>query len=151
MYIWLSNGSFNNTDRVIRYTVYNMSNSIKTFLSDLFAFIFNIVMWIPCSFLRKIVCKLTMMEYHFSSKLRRNVDIRSPYRIRIGHNSHINKNVVLDGRGGLSIGNNVDIAQDVNIWTEQHDYNSEHFSAITDEVVIEDYVWMHRGQQFFLV
>lgn len=44
--------------------------------------------------------------------------------------------------GGVIIGNNVDIAQEVNIWTEQHDYNSPDFVSIEKPVVIEDYAWI---------
>lgn len=44
--------------------------------------------------------------------------------------------------GGVKIGNNVDIAQEVNIWTEQHDYNSATYASTGGEVVIEDYVWI---------
>ena len=119
-----------------------MINYIKGFLSDLFALCISLIMWIPCSFLRKLTCKLVMKEFHFSSKLRRNVDLRTPYRISIGINTNINKRVVLDGRGALRIGNHVDVAQDVHIWTEQHDYNSKSFAAVNARVVIEDYVWI---------
>lgn len=72
----------------------------------------------------------------------RNVDIRSPYRIEIGEHCTVNKRVVLDGRGGLKIGKNVDIAQEVNIWSLQHDYNSPTYSTKRGIVVIEDYVWL---------
>ena len=75
-------------------------------------------------------------------KFARNLDIRSPYRISIGNHVHINKNVLLDGRDSLTIGNNVDIAQEVNIWTMQHDYNDPQYKAVGKPVVIEDYVWI---------
>lgn len=45
-------------------------------------------------------------------------------------------------KGGVIIGNNVDIAQETNIWTEQHDYNSPTYASVCEEVVIEDYVWI---------
>lgn len=77
-----------------------------------------------------------------SSSIHRNVDLRSPYRISVGTHTNINKKCVLDGRGGLTIGNNVDIAQEVNIWTEQHDYNSPNYQSVNKSVVIEDYVWI---------
>ena len=54
----------------------------------------------------------------------------------------INKYVVLDGRGGLTIGSNVDVAQDTFIWTAQHDYNCDYHKYIHGSVVIEDYVWL---------
>lgn len=43
---------------------------------------------------------------------------------------------------GVIIGNNVDIAQDTNIWIEQHDYNSPTYKSVCKEVIIEDYVWL---------
>ena len=73
----------------------------------------------------------------------KGLDVRSPYRISIGDYCRINKNVLLDGRGkGLTIGNNVDIAQEVNIWTLQHDYNDPMYKAVGKSVVIEDYAWI---------
>ena len=83
-----------------------------------------------------------MKRFDASSAIYRNVDLRSPYRIVVGAHTNINKRCVLDGRGGLKIGNNVDIAQETNIWTEQHDYNSPTYKSVCKEVVIEDYVWL---------
>lgn len=79
-----------------------------------------------------------------SSSVFRNVDFRSPYRISIGSHTNINKSCVIDGRSyeGVRIGNNVDIAQEVNIWTEQHDYDSPTYATIDAPVIIEDYVWI---------
>lgn len=99
-------------------------------------------MWLPCHPLRRIICKICMRNFGWSSAVYRNVDFRSPYRIKIGEHTNINKRCVIDGRGGLTIGNNVDIAQDVYIWTEQHDYNSSTFDSISAPIVIEDYVWV---------
>ena len=83
-----------------------------------------------------------MKSFGVSSAIYRKVDIKSPYRITIGNNTIINKGVLLDGRCSLTIGNNVDIAQDVYIWTEQHDYNSPDYRAVGKPVVINDYVWI---------
>lgn len=115
---------------------------MRDFFSDIIHFIIQIIMWMPCHPLRRLMCKLMMSHFDTSSSIRRNVDIRSPQRIYIGKNNTINKNVVLDGRKGLKIGNNVDIAQDVYIWTEQHDYDNPDYKAIGQTVIIEDYVWI---------
>ena len=73
----------------------------------------------------------------------RNLDVRSPWNIKIGNNCIINKKVLLDGRGGmLKIGNNVDIALEVQIWTLSHDINGEKHNPIGADVIIEDYVWI---------
>ena len=99
-------------------------------------------MWLPCHPLRRLACRLLMKRFDASSAIYRNVDLRSPYRIVVGAHTNINKRCVLDGRGGVIIGNNVDIAQETNIWTEQHDYNSPTYKPVCKEVIIEDYVWL---------
>ena len=115
---------------------------MKDFISGLYHFIIDIIMWLPCHPLRRLACCLLMKRFDASSAIYRNVDLRSPYRIVVGAHTNINKRCVLDGRGGLKIGNNVDIAQETNIWTEQHDYNSPTYKAICKAVVIDDYVWL---------
>ena len=99
-------------------------------------------MWLPCHPLRRAVCKLFMRRFGRSSAIYRNVDIRTPKNISIGSDTIINKKCVIDGRGGLYVGNNVDIAQEVCIWTEQHDYNSPIYASVCKPVIIEDYVWV---------
>lgn len=115
---------------------------MRMFVSGLFHFLVGIIMWIPCHPLRRMFCKVVMKKFDMSSAVYRNVDMRSPQRISVGSYTNINKESLLDGRGGLTIGNNVDIAQQTNIWTEQHDYNNPNYSAMSSPVVIEDYVWL---------
>lgn len=73
----------------------------------------------------------------------RGVEFIVPNNIYIGNNVVINKYVLLDGRGGkLLIGNNVDIAREVNIWTLEHDPNDDYHSTKGGDVIIEDFVWI---------
>lgn len=115
---------------------------MKNFISGLYHFIIDIIMWFPCHPLRRLACRLLMKRFDASSAIYRNVDLRSPYRIIVGAHTNINKRCVLDGRGGLKIGDNVDIAQETNIWTEQHDYNDPTYKSVCKEVIIDDYVWL---------
>lgn len=115
---------------------------MSNFISGLYHFIIEIIMWLPCHPLRRLSCRLLMKRFDSSSTIYRNVDLRSPYRIIVGAHTNINKRCVLDGRGGLTIGSNVDIAQETNIWTEQHDYNDPIYKSVCKEVIIEDYVWL---------
>jgi len=65
------------------------------------------------------------------------------HNIYVGDNCMINKKVLLDGRGGkLLIGNNVDIGQEVNIWTLGHDPHDDYYASAGGDVIIEDYVWI---------
>lgn len=115
---------------------------MKELISELYHFSIRIMMWIPLHIVRKITCAVFFKRFSLSSSIRRKVDIRCPYRISKGKYCNINKACVLDGRGGLTIGNCVDIAQEVNIWSEQHDYNDPSFRSLEAPVYIEDYVWI---------
>ncbi|MCD8182049.1 MAG: acyltransferase [Bacteroides sp.] len=71
------------------------------------------------------------------------VEVRKPKNVSIGDHSVINKKVLLDGRGGkLIIKDNVDVAQETNIWTLEHNVNDDYHSSIGGDVIIEDYVWI---------
>lgn len=70
-------------------------------------------------------------------------EVRMPSNIEIGNNNVFNKDVFLDGRGGkIIIGNNVDIAQQTNIWTLDHEVNSINHTTIGRNTIIEDHVWI---------
>ncbi|MDG1974767.1 MAG: acyltransferase [Flavobacteriaceae bacterium] len=103
----------------------------------------NFIMHMPIMKIRYIVLKLKFKSIGKNTSFLMGLGYRNPKNIVIGSNTVINKNVLLDGRGGkLIIGNNVDIAQETNIWTLQHDPNSNSHNSIGDNVTIEDYVWI---------
>jgi len=62
--------------------------------------------------------------------------------IQIGNESTINRKCYLDGRGRLYVGSRVSISPEVQIITEDHDYNSVNFAGRSRDVIIEDYVWI---------
>lgn len=62
--------------------------------------------------------------------------------ISIGKCSIINRNVYLDGRGGLYIGSNVSISPHVYLLTLDHDPQSKDFATKIGPVRIDDYSWI---------
>lgn len=113
------------------------------FFYALYMLTMRIIMWLPFHSIRKAYLKIVLGALGKETFIARNVDIRRPRNIHIGDNVVINKHAVLDGRGGrLVIGNNVDIAQDVYIWTLQHDYNDNFHKTKGEGVIINDYVWI---------
>jgi acetyltransferase-like isoleucine patch superfamily enzyme len=71
------------------------------------------------------------------------VKLRNGKNIAIGNNCVVNSNVLLDGRGGnLKVGDNVDIAQETNIWTLSHIPNDDFHGTKGLDVTINDYVWI---------
>lgn len=114
----------------------------RYYISGAWLFITEIIMKIPCYLIRHAWLHLFLKSMGKGNAIKRHVEIIIPRRVEIGDNNTINHNVLLDGRGGLTIGSNVDIAQDVIIWTEQHDYNSDDYRGEMKPVIIEDYVWI---------
>lgn len=66
----------------------------------------------------------------------------SRQKIRIGDKTNINRNCVLDGRGGLNIGENVNISAEVAIYTAGHRIESSDFEYYVKPVKIGDRVWL---------
>ena len=100
-------------------------------------------MRIPFHTIRRFFIKQTVKKVGKCGFVMMKVEFRNGKNIEIGDYCFINKYTLLDGRGGkLTIGNNVDIAQEVNIWTLSHDPHDDYHGVWGKEVVIEDYVWI---------
>jgi maltose O-acetyltransferase len=68
------------------------------------------------------------------------------FRITMGEGCVINSGAVLDGRGAaLTLGDFVDVAPYVRIWTLDHDPNSSGHASRARPVIIGDYVWLASG------
>ena len=79
------------------------------------------------------------------SSILMNVTIRG-FRITVGKGCVINSGTILDGRGAaLVLGDFVDIAPYVRIWTLDHDPNSSDHAARARSVIVGDYVWLSSG------
>lgn len=101
------------------------------------------IMYLPSRHIRRMLLNCVLGGLGNNSSVLRRVEIPHPKNIFIGNNSVINTKTILDGRGGrLVIGNNVDIAREVNIWTLEHDVNNDGHCTIGGDVIIEDYVWI---------
>jgi acetyltransferase-like isoleucine patch superfamily enzyme len=98
---------------------------------------------IPSQIIRHFILRyLLRMKLGKGSVIYMGTEIRSPFKITIGTATTIGHNCILDGRGGLTIGNNVNLSSEAMIWTAQHDPQSSTFGAESKPVVIEDYVWL---------
>ena len=75
------------------------------------------------------------------------VKIVNPENVAFGDYVYINNFTVLNGLGGLEIGNNVIVGPYVQIYTANHNYENAEFlpydeKAILKPVRIEDHVWI---------
>lgn len=118
-----------------------------SFIVHFRVFLFNVFFTkIPINFIRIFLARF-YMKIGKNSFVAMNVKILnlkiSRDQIQIGNNCIINPGVLLDGRiGKIIIGDNVDIARDVYIYTAQHDPHSDEHGIKSGNVIIEDYVWV---------
>lgn len=62
------------------------------------------------------------------TSIHRGCRLYCPPRVQIGDNTVVNRDVLLDGRMGLVIGDNVSVSEGVAIFTLEHDPNSPDFA-----------------------
>lgn len=96
----------------------------------------------PSHHIRRFFYRISGMIIGDGSTIHTGARFYDPGNIRIGKDSIIGEGVVLDGRDKIIIGNHVAIATEVMIYNAEHDVQSENFSAKTEPVVIEDYVFI---------
>jgi maltose O-acetyltransferase len=121
-----------------------MAAAIKSTLVAIAQYFVNRwLMKAPFHSVRRMAARALGVRIGTRTHLLLDCEIRNGRAITIGDHSVCNRSVLLDGRGGLLvIGNNVDIGQETNIWTLQHDVADDFHRAIGAGVVIEDYAWI---------
>jgi acetyltransferase-like isoleucine patch superfamily enzyme len=118
--------------------------------SGLHAFLYSII-WcgsnfvgkMPFHFVRCLLYKnIFKMKIGDRSSIYHGCEIINPWGVSVGVGSVIGIENKIDGRGRVFIGDNVNLSHQVNIWTMQHDPNSEFFAPVIGSVQIGDYVWI---------
>ena len=69
-------------------------------------------------------------------------EVRNASGLRVGKRSSIGNDAILDARGGLTIGSDVNLSTAVQIWTGQHDWESATFAYEKAPVTIGDHAWL---------
>ncbi len=75
----------------------------------------------------------------------RGTTILDPANLTIGDNCAIGWRCVLDARGGITIGRNVNISSDVQLITADHDPDARDFRARLAPIAIESRSWLATG------
>ena len=79
---------------------------------------------------------------HPDATVSHGYEVRKARRLTIGARSSIGNGAILDARGGITIGADVNLSTDVHIWTGQHDWKSPDFAYVSAPVVIGDRAWI---------
>lgn len=104
---------------------------------------------IPSHYIRRFFYRLFGMTIGSGSTIHMMARVYDPRHITIGNDTIIGERASLDGRkqivnsnGGITIGDHVDIASEVMVWTSEHDLRSPQWLAREERVVIDDYVFI---------
>lgn len=85
------------------------------------------------------ICRMRIGRH---SSIHRRCRMQAPWRITIGNHSVINCGVLLDGRRGLKIGDNVNISEGVVTLTLQHDIDAPDFALEGGPIEVDEYVFV---------
>jgi len=102
----------------------------------------SMIGYLPFHTLRIFCLRLLKANIGRRTGIYRRFEIRRPRRLTIGSSSVIGHRALLDARCGLVIGNNVNISNEVMIWTLHHDYNDSGFAQTGGPVKIGNYAWI---------
>lgn len=70
------------------------------------------------------------------------VNIKYPWRLKVGNNVWIGECVWIDNLDDVEIGNNVCLSQGAMLLCGNHNYSKSTFDLITGKIVLEDGVWI---------
>lgn len=96
----------------------------------------------PIHKVRILVARAWGARISSDATLYHGFQIRNARGLRIGSRTSIGDGAILDARGGLSIGADVNLSTGVSIWTAQHGWNDPGFAFESAPVSIGDHAWI---------
>jgi len=70
------------------------------------------------------------------------VNIKFPWKLKVGHHSWIGEEVWIDNLSEVTIGSNVTLSQGCLLLTGTHDHSKTSFDFLSHPIVLEDGVWI---------
>lgn len=119
------------------------SNFLRLNLTKIALSAFNSVFSLCLLFsIRRFLLRMTGCDIGANTTFHRKVVFFCFGRLRVGESSTINYGCYIDARGGVAIGNNVNISHDVKIYTMGHSLDSPDAHTVSKAVNIDDYAWI---------
>lgn len=117
-------------------------NRLYSIVLEFEVYLLHLIGCVPIHHFRRFFYRLAGIQIGSGSTIHMHTRFYNPCKIKIGEDSIIGEDAVLDGRGKLTIGNHVDIASEVMIYNCKHSIQDESFAPVCGEVIIEDYVFI---------
>lgn len=98
--------------------------------------------WLPIPKVRKWIYTLLNMKIHPTAHIMRNCQFVSMKDIVVGERSIIGHDCLLDAKGGINIGKDVNISSYAKVLTAKHIVDDPFFMGINKPIIIGDRVWV---------
>lgn len=96
----------------------------------------------PFSFIKVFFLRLFGAKIGKGNVIKPSVNIKYPWKLKMGNYNWIGENVWIDNLDMIKIGSNCCFSQGVMLLCGNHNYQSKKFGLITKPIVIEDGVWI---------
>ena len=110
--------------------------------SGVFFLIIRYTASLPSHKLRCAIYRMFGMKIGASTHIYGGVEFRELGNITLAESVIVGHDCVLDGRGGLEIGANVNLSSEVTVWTLTHDPQSSTFATTSGKVTILRDAWI---------
>lgn len=102
----------------------------------------RIAAFVPIHSVRTFSLRVFGARIHSDSVVYHGFQVRSARNLTIGARSSIGDGAILDARGGLTLGDDVNLSTQVMIWTAQHEWQSADFAYEQAPVAIANRAWI---------
>ncbi|WP_154402468.1 acyltransferase [Mucilaginibacter endophyticus] len=119
-----------------------VATPVQKLVGSLIYIICGFIGYLPFHTLRIGCLRLLNAKIGKRTGIYRGFEVRRPRFLTIGNSSVIGHGALLDARCGLTIGDNVNLSNEVMIWTLHHDYNDSGFGQTGAPVSIGNYAWI---------
>lgn len=123
-----------------------ITRRLKAVVLEADNYLLKLAGFIPSHHVRRMLYRIDGLKIGRGSTIHMGAVFYDAKNIRIGKDTIIGENAVLDGRDKLTIGDHVDIASEVMIYNSQHNIHAEDFAKAEDvehgKVEIGDYVFI---------
>ena len=109
---------------------------------DFELYVLTLAGYVPSHRIRRLIYASSGLVFPKTSSIHWQARFFVPCRLCIGENCILGNNGFYDAREGIHIGENVNIAAEVRIYTREHDIDSPDFAEVGGRVVIGDYVYI---------
>jgi putative colanic acid biosynthesis acetyltransferase WcaF len=121
---------------------YKPGNPVKRGLWYVCNILFFTNRWFPFSSAKKGILKLFGAKIGKGVVIKPHVNIKYPWKLRIGDYTWIGEGVWIDNLDMVSIGKNCCLSQGAFLLCGNHDYKKTSFDLILGEITLEDGEWI---------